>query len=216
VPKLKIAPAITSGDLGRLGDEVSTVIEAGADLIHVDILDGRFAPNITVGPATVAALRQYCTVSLDVHLLVADPTAYAGDFAHAGADAIAFPIETTRYPYRLVEHIKDLGCRAGVSLNPGTSEDDIEFVAEWVDYTVVLAAAPGAAAAPFIPDMLRKIQNVRAMMGEEKDVYVEGGIDAAAAAEAVQAGGNVLVPGPFVFARDSYLEAIETLKDLQA
>ena len=179
---VKVAPSILSSDFSRLGDEVRTIIEAGADLIHVD-----------------------------VHLMISDPMAYVADFAHAGADIITFHVEATDHPLRVIDTIKELGCRAGIVLNPGTPEDDIEFITEHVDMVLVMTVNPGFGGQAFIPDMLRKIQNVRAMMGD-RDVEVDGGIDDRTAPQVIEAGANILVAGSYVFRHASYLEAIESLR----
>jgi ribulose-phosphate 3-epimerase len=211
VPDIKIAPSILASDFGKLGEEIESVIEAGADWIHVDVMDGHFTPNITIGPPVVSCIRKHSSVPLDVHLMITNPDDFIADFANAGADNISFHIEATNHPLRTIERIKDLGCSPGIVLNPGTSEDALEFVAEYVDFVLVMTVNPGFGGQAFIPDMLRKIRNVRDMMGN-RDVQVDGGIDDITAKQAVEAGANVLVAGSYIYRHDSYLTAIETLK----
>lgn len=214
MPDLKIAPSILASDFARLGEEVNAVIDAGAEMIHVDVMDGHFTPNITIGPCVVASLRPHCTVPMDVHLMIDDPDAYVEDFANAGADIITFHIEAAEHPNRVINKIKDLGCKAGIVLNPSTPEDDIEYVAELVDMVLVMTVNPGFGGQKFIPEMLPKIQNIRAMIGD-RDLEVDGGIDAATAPLAIEAGANVLVAGSSIFKSDSYLEAMESMRPMQ-
>ena len=209
--KIKIAPSILASDFGRLGEEIEAVIEAGADLIHVDVMDCHFTPNITIGPPVVACLRKHCSVPMDVHLMITDPETYAPEFANAGADIITFHVEVARHPHRLIQKIKDAGCKAGIVLNPGTSHDEIEYLADYVDMVLLMTVNPGFGGQQFIPEMISKIQCVRAMIGD-RDLEVDGGIDASTAPEVIQAGANVLVAGSYVFRNASYLEAIESLR----
>ncbi len=211
MPDIKVAPSILSSDFSRLGEEIGAVIDAGADWIHVDVMDGHFVPNITVGPPVVASLRKCCTVPLDVHLMIDNPEDYVEDFANAGADIITFQIEAARHPHRLLSKIKDLGCKAGVVLNPGTSQDEIEFLVDAVDLILVMTVNPGFGGQRFIPEMLQKIQYLRAMLGD-RDLQVDGGIDASTVADVVGAGANVLVAGNYIYNSPSYMEAIDSLK----
>ena len=212
-PKIKIAPSILASDFSRLGEEVRALVDAGADMIHIDVMDGHFAPNITIGVPVVASLRRHCSVPMDVHLMIDEPDRYIADFADAGADIISFHIEAGNHPHRVISRIKDLGLKAGIVLNPGTSEEEIEFVVGEVDMVLVMTVNPGFGGQAFIPEMLRKIQNVRAMLGD-RDLEVDGGIDEQTAPLVIEAGANVLVAGSYVFRSNSYMEAIDTLRNL--
>ena len=210
---IQIAPSILASDFSRLGEEITAVIESGADLIHIDVMDGHFAPNITIGPPVVASIRSVCTVPMDVHLMISEPERYVEDFANAGADIITFHVETAKHPHRLIRQIKDLGCKAGIVLNPGTSQDEIEYLADDLDMVLIMTVNPGFGGQAFIPEMIEKVELVRAMMGD-RDVEVDGGIDAQTAAEVIEAGANILVAGSYIFNHTSYVEAIESLRDL--
>jgi ribulose-phosphate 3-epimerase len=209
---IQIAPSILASDFSRLGEEITAVIESGADLIHIDVMDGHFAPNITIGPPVVASIRSVCTVPMDVHLMISEPERYVEDFANAGADIITFHVETAKHPHRLIRQIKDLGCKAGIVLNPGTSQDEIEYLADDLDMVLIMTVNPGFGGQAFIPEMIEKVELVRAMMGD-RDVEVDGGIDAQTAAEVIEAGANILVAGSYIFNHTSYVEAIESLRD---
>ncbi len=209
---IKIAPSILSCDFSKMGQEITDLIEAGADYIHFDVMDGHFVPNITIGPPIISALRRYCSVPMDVHLMIDNPEEYIDSFADAGADIITVHVESTNHPHRLIQHIKDIGCKAGIVLNPSTSENRIEFLVEDVDMVLVMTVNPGFGGQKFIPDMLRKIKAIRSMIGE-RDLEVDGGIDEKTALDVIKAGANVLVAGSYVFNNSSYKIALKKLKE---
>ena len=209
---VRIAPSILSADFCRLGEEINAVVESGADLIHFDVMDGQFVPNLTMGPPVLASIRSVTEVPLDVHLMIDEPERYVEDFANAGADIISFHVEATQHPHRLIHKIKDLGCQAGIALNPSTSQDEIEYLVDELDMVLVMTVNPGFSGQIFIPDMVEKIRNVRAMMGD-RDVEVDGGIDNQTAHLVSEAGANILVSGSYIYGHTSYMEAIESLRD---
>ncbi|HEV2567384.1 ribulose-phosphate 3-epimerase [Sphingomonas sp.] len=199
---VRIAPSILSADFARLGEEVRAVDEAGADWIHVDVMDGHFVPNITIGPMVVRALRPHTAKPFDVHLMISPVDAYLDAFAEAGADTITVHPEAGPHLHRTIQRIKSLGKRAGVSLNPATPAKMLDYVLEEIDLVLVMSVNPGFGGQSFIDSQLRKIEAIRKQidkLGKPIDLEVDGGIDRQTAPRAIAAGADVLVAGTATF-----------------
>jgi ribulose-phosphate 3-epimerase len=213
---LCVAPSILSADFGRLAEEVRTVESAGADWIHVDVMDGRFVPNITIGPPVVKAIRAATGLPVDVHLMIVEPEKYLDDFAAAGADVLSVHVEACPHLNRTIQHIHHLGKRAGVVLNPSTSEDTIRYVIGAADLVLVMSVNPGFGGQAFLPEVLPKVRAIRQMIdrsGRHVDLEIDGGISPDTAPLATEAGARVLVAGSAVFGHESYGTAIATLRE---
>jgi len=200
--KTRIAPSILSADFSRLGAEVAAIAAAGADYVHVDVMDGHFVPNLTIGPMVVKALRPHAKLPFDVHLMISPVDPYVAEFAAAGADIITFHPEAGPHPHRTIQIIKSLGKKAGLSLNPGTPISAIDWLLPDIDLVLVMSVNPGFGGQSFITSQLRKIEAVRKSidkLGKPIDLEVDGGIDATTARQAIDAGANVLVAGTASF-----------------
>jgi ribulose-phosphate 3-epimerase len=212
---LLIAPSILAADFGRLAEEVRAAEASGADWIHVDVMDGRFVPNITLGPPIVKAIRSATRLPIDVHLMIVEPEKYIDDFAQAGADVLSVHVEASPHLHRTLQHIRSLGKRAGVVLNPSTSEDTIRYVLDVVDLVLVMSVNPGFGGQGFLPEVLPKVNAIRRMIdgsGHAIDLEIDGGITSETAPLATSAGARVLVAGSAVFKHASYKDAIGSLR----
>ncbi len=208
-----IAPSILSADFGHLHQEISALDKAGADLIHIDVMDGHYVPNLTFGPGIIRQIRPYTSLPFDVHLMVDNPETAAGWFISAGADIVTVHAEACKHLDAVLNSIRERGCKAGVSLNPSTPETVLEYVLDKVDLILVMTVNPGFGGQVFLPEQLKKIARIKSMIGSRDiKIEVDGGINAMTAAECSAAGADILVAGTAVFASKDYRKNIDALR----
>lgn len=215
-PTVSIAPSILAADFSRLAEQIQAAEAAGADQIHVDVMDGQFVPNITMGPLVVNSIRPVTKLPLDVHLMVDRPERFLEDFARAGADWLTIHIEATPHTHYAIQMIRDLGLRAGITLNPGTPPSALSGILPYVDLVLVMSVNPGWGGQSFIERSLQRIAEVRAMLdeiGSTADLSVDGGIGPGNAGQVVAAGANMLVAGSSVFGQSDIGAAVRALRD---
>jgi ribulose-phosphate 3-epimerase len=214
---LMIAPSILSADFSKLGEEIRAVEKAGAEVIHIDVMDGHFVPNITIGPLVVKAARRVTDLPLDVHLMISDPDSYIKNFADAGADWITVHVETCPHLHRTLNYICDLGKKAGAVLNPATSLSTLDYVLEEVDLVMLMSVNPGFGGQGFIESTLEKCRNLRSMLDKvnpEAGIEIDGGISPKTIGRMAEAGANIFVAGSAIYGQDDYAAVIQEMKKL--
>ncbi len=212
---IKLAPSILSADFGRLAEEVQAVERAGADLIHIDVMDGHFVPNLTIGPLVVEAIRPVTRLPFDVHLMIENPDQYLEAFAKAGADWISVHVEACVHLHRTVSRIKELGKKAGVVLNPATPLESLTYILEEIDYVLIMSVNPGFGGQKFIPSALKKIRALKEMIaayGLDLPVEIDGGVNLETLPEVVRAGADILVAGSAIFNTPDYAATIKAFR----
>lgn len=210
---IEIVPSILSADFARLADEVAEIESAGVSMVHLDVMDGHFVPNITFGPPVIARLRKHSGLVFDAHLMISEPAKYAEAFVDAGADHITFHIEVAGEPVKLIDRLHALGVTAGICLNPETPVEQTKAVAPLCDMVLVMTVHPGFGAQKFMPEAAKKIAEVREIVGPETRVEVDGGIDPRTAPIVVSYGADTLVAGNAIFAKSDRIAAISDIRE---
>jgi len=213
---IKIAPSILSADFSRLGEEIQTAEKAGADLIHVDVMDGHFVPNITIGPLVVKAVKKVASVPLDVHLMIEDPDKYIKDFAESGADIITVHSEASVHLHRSIQNIKECGVKAAVSINPATPVGHIELILPFVDMVLLMSVNPGFGGQKFIHEVLPKIKQLKNILtgsGLKVDIEVDGGVTVDNVSEVRTAGADIVVMGSAFYNSKDYAETVRLVRE---
>ena len=209
---IEVVPSILSADFARLADEIAEINLAGVNMVHLDVMDGHFVPNITIGPPVIAKLRKVSDLVFDAHLMISEPTRYAEPFAKAGADHITFHIEVTDDPLELIEKLHDIGCSAGICLNPETPVKDIVDVAPHCDMVLVMTVHPGFGGQEFMPEAAKKITQIREIVGPDMRIEVDGGIDPKTTPIVVSYGADTLVAGNAIFGENDRIAAINAIR----
>ncbi|OHB83566.1 MAG: ribulose-phosphate 3-epimerase [Planctomycetes bacterium RBG_19FT_COMBO_48_8] len=209
---IEVVPSILSADFARLADEIAEITLAGIKMVHLDVMDGHFVPNITIGPPVIAKLRKVSDLVFDAHLMISEPAKYAEPFVEAGADHITFHIEVADDPLKLIDKLHDLGCSAGICLNPATPVEEIAAVAPHCDMVLVMTVHPGFGGQEFMPDAAKKVARIRDIVGPDIRIEVDGGIDPQTTPIVVSYGADTLVAGNAIFAQNDRINAINAIR----